>query len=243
MSLLSRRPSPPSARARWTPLAIALGAGALLTLPGLGGFGIWDPWELAVADLGRGLIDGTARLDRPPLGPWLVGASFALFGIDEAVGRLPMALSGLAVALLAYATAARFVDRRAGGWAAIVAVSSPFMVLHARQMLGQTPAFAASGAIFFCALSLLYLPAPFGAPHPQVRRNATLLGLGLAASWPSGCSPAASSGPWRRRSSPSGRRAWPAATSGSGVGIAAAPPPPGCCWASGSSSPRAPPGR
>jgi 4-amino-4-deoxy-L-arabinose transferase-like glycosyltransferase len=182
MSLLSRRPSPPSARARWTPLAIALGAGALLTLPGLGGFGIWDPWELAVADLGRGLIDGTARLDRPPLGPWLVGASFALFGIDEAVGRLPMALSGLAVALLAYATAARFVDRRAGGWAAIVAVSSPFMVLHARQMLGQTPAFAASGAIFFCALSLLYLPAPFGAPPPQVRRNATLLGLGLAAS-------------------------------------------------------------
>ncbi|MBX3271993.1 MAG: glycosyltransferase family 39 protein [Sandaracinaceae bacterium] len=157
---------------------VAVGA---LTLAGLGRYGIWDPWELASADLARQVQAGEAvELTQPPLGVWLVARGFAVFGVQEWAGRLPMALAGLASAVLAFVVAARFAGRRAGVVAAVVAATSPLLLLNARTMLGAAPAFAASAAVFLCALSAVFAPASLRAPTRQ-RVGAQLVWLAALA--------------------------------------------------------------
>ena len=156
----------------------ALGIIAVLAFARLNAFGIWDPWELSVADLARQLASGEAEaLDRPPLTPWLIARGFTLFGIHEWSGRLPMALSGLGAVALCFWLVSRFAGRRAGTWAALVAGSSPLFLFNARQMLGASPAFLTSGAVFLCAMSAVFLPA---APAAEEKRRKIALGLWLA---------------------------------------------------------------
>ncbi|MFK7989365.1 MAG: ArnT family glycosyltransferase [Sandaracinaceae bacterium] len=173
----------------WTPRQGRIFAGiagalvAALTLPQLSGFGIWDPWELSAADLARQLAVGEAgALERPPLSLWLVADGFSLFGIHEWAGRLPMALTGLMAVLFAYVVVSRFAGRRAGAWAALVTGTSPLFLLNARQMLGAAPAFAASAAVFMCALSAVFQPTRLGsAPvRRQKARIGWLVGLAVA---------------------------------------------------------------
>lgn len=160
--------------------AAALAVVAVLTLARLASFGIWDPWELSAADLGRQLATGEApALEQPSLTPWLVGQGFSLFGVHEWAGRLPMALGGLAAVLLAYLLVARFAGRRAGVWTALIAGTSPLFLLNARQMLGAAPAFAASAAVFLCAMAAVFRPAPLRAEPARrtLRTGLWLLGL------------------------------------------------------------------
>ncbi|UJR81339.1 ArnT family glycosyltransferase [Sandaracinus amylolyticus] len=136
---------------------------AVLVLAGIWSFGIWDPWELASADVARRLAAGeppTERgtLDVPPLGPWLVAQGFSIFGIHEWSGRIPIGLSALAAVAIGYWLVARFAGRRAGIYAALIACTSPLFLFNARQMIGAGPAFAAQAAVFLCAVSLLFQP-------------------------------------------------------------------------------------
>lgn len=156
---------------------------AAVTLARLAAYGIWDPWELSAADLARQLATGEAgALDQPALTPWLVAQGFTLFGIHEWAGRLPMALSGLVAVALAYVVAARFAGRRAGAWAALIAGTSPLFLLNARAMLGAAPGFAASGAVFVCAMAAVFAPARLDAPEALRTRALAgwLLGLVVA---------------------------------------------------------------
>lgn len=149
-----------------------------LLVAGLSSFGIWDPWELASADLARQVASGTApALERPPLSIWLVARGFAVFGIHEWSGRLPMALAGLVAVALAYLLVARFAGRRAGTWAAIVATTTPLFLLNARQMLGAAPAFATSAAVFLCASAAVFRPARL---REKEERRRLLTGIWLA---------------------------------------------------------------
>jgi len=134
---------------RWTP-AVALAAVCGLLLPKLSEFGIWDPWELEVADLGRNIAEGKDVLVQS-IGPWLVGQGFRRLGVDEWTGRLPIALCGLLMVALCYALVAHFAGRRAGVYAVIIAGSSPLFIFNARMMLGEAPAFAAQTAIALAA--------------------------------------------------------------------------------------------
>ncbi|HBQ12507.1 MAG TPA: hypothetical protein DEF51_15610, partial [Myxococcales bacterium] len=155
--------------------AAALGIVAVLAFARLNAFGIWDPWELSVADLARQLAAGEAgALDRPPLTVWLIAQGFTLFGIHEWSGRLPMAMSGLGAVALCFWLVARFAGRRAGTWAALVAGSSPLFLFNARQMLGAAPGFLTSAAVFLCAMSAVFLPA-----HPAADEKRRRLALGL----------------------------------------------------------------
>lgn len=139
--------------------ALVLVAASGLVLTGLASFGIWDPWELASADLARQVAsDGATATDRPPLTTALIARGFGL-GVHEWSGRLPMALAGLLAVALAYALVARFAGRRAGVWAALITATSPLFLLNARQMLGASPAMAASGAVFLCAAAAVFRPA------------------------------------------------------------------------------------
>jgi hypothetical protein len=65
-----------------------------LLVVGLNWSGIWDPWEIDVAEVARSWSEGrSASVDGSPLGPWLTSLSFQLLGVREWTGRLPIALS------------------------------------------------------------------------------------------------------------------------------------------------------
>jgi 4-amino-4-deoxy-L-arabinose transferase-like glycosyltransferase len=146
--------SPPHPLTRFAPWAAALAVAALL-LARLSRFGIWDPSEIEVADQARRLAAGET-VQIPHWGTWLVSRGFNLFGMHEWSGRLPIALGGVAVALLSYALTRLFSDKRAALYALIVAGTSPLLVLNARTMLGEAPTLALQAAIVLCGCLAMY---------------------------------------------------------------------------------------
>jgi 4-amino-4-deoxy-L-arabinose transferase-like glycosyltransferase len=132
----------------------AIAAVAALLLVRLPSFGIWDPWEVEVAETARRLADGEP-VHVAHAGPWLVAQSFRAFGIHEWSGRLPIALCGIAMIALAYALVARFCDRRTAIYSVLIAGTSPLFIFNARTMLGEAPSLALQTAIALCAAMAL----------------------------------------------------------------------------------------
>ena len=143
--------------ARWAPLAVAVVVPGLLffVLPPLTRSGLWDPYELNVADLSRRIaynlyhatslaLEGADNslphlndLGRPQLPFSSIALGFKLFGLTEWAGRLPLALWGLLGILATYAFVARLFDRRTGAYAAVVLSTMPLYFVQARTMLGD----------------------------------------------------------------------------------------------------------
>ena len=118
-----RRPTWPG----WLPLAVAAGFPTLLFLlvPPLTKSGMWDPYELNVADLSRRValnlygagdlalagadnsLPHLNDLGRPQLPFSSIALGFKIFGLHEWAGRLPLALWGLIGVLATYAFVAR----------------------------------------------------------------------------------------------------------------------------------------
>jgi 4-amino-4-deoxy-L-arabinose transferase-like glycosyltransferase len=141
----------------WAPLAVAASVPALLffVLPPLTASGLWDPYELNVADLSRrvGLnlfhaanlaLEGADNslphlndLGRPQLPFSSIALGFKLFGLHEWAGRLPLALWGLIGVLATYAFVARLFDRRTGAYAAVILTTMPVYFVQARSILGD----------------------------------------------------------------------------------------------------------
>jgi 4-amino-4-deoxy-L-arabinose transferase-like glycosyltransferase len=142
---------------RWAPLAVATAAPALLffVLPPLTTNGLWDPYELNVADLSRRIAlnlynEGSLALEgaentlphlndlgRPQLPFSSIALGFKLFGLHEWAGRLPLALWGLLGVLATYAFVARLFDRRTGAFAAVILTTMPVYFVQARSILGD----------------------------------------------------------------------------------------------------------
>jgi hypothetical protein len=153
---------------RWAPLAIATATPALLFFlcPPLTKSGLWDPFELNVADLSRRIalnlyhasnlsLEGADNslphlndLGRPQLPMSSIAVGFKLFGLHEWAGRFPLALWGLVGVLATYAFVARLFDRRAGAYAAIVLSTMPLYFVQARSMLGEVCAMAGLALAF-----------------------------------------------------------------------------------------------
>ncbi len=141
------------------PLPLLLAAGLPLlfffALPPLAKSGLWDPYELNVADLARrvalNLFDATDLalagadnslphlndLGRPQLAFSSIAWGFKTFGLHEWAGRLPLAVWGLAGVLATYAFIARLIDRRAGLYAAVALTTMPLYFVQARTMMGD----------------------------------------------------------------------------------------------------------
>ncbi|MGH7269568.1 MAG: glycosyltransferase family 39 protein, partial [Polyangiaceae bacterium] len=145
---------------RWmgcAPLAIAITVPVLFffLLPPLTKSGLWDPYELNVADFSRrialNLFHATGLalagadnslphlndLGRPQLPFTSIAIGFKLFGLHVWAGRLPLALWGLAGVLATYGFVARLFDRRTGAYAAVILTSMPLYFVQARTMLGD----------------------------------------------------------------------------------------------------------
>jgi len=149
--------APASGLPKWAPLALATAVPALLflALPPLTKNGLWDPYELNVADLSRRIaynlfhagnlaLDGADNslphlndLGRPQLPFSSIALGFKLFGLHEWAGRLPLALWGLLGVLATYAFVARMFDRRAGAYASVVMSTMPLYFVQARSMIGD----------------------------------------------------------------------------------------------------------
>ncbi|WP_437586649.1 glycosyltransferase family 39 protein [Sorangium sp. So ce1000] len=148
----------------------ALALAALALLPLVGKSGIWDPYELDRADLARRIaihVFGARGLDLAAapgplptltdlgmgeLGFTSMALGFRVFGLHDWAGRLPLALWGLAGALVLYEFLARLVDRKAGLYGVAALVTMPLYVMQARTMLGDIVTMAAL-TMAFCGLT------------------------------------------------------------------------------------------
>lgn len=161
-------PEPSSGLARWLPLAVAAIVPGLLffVLPPLNASGLWDPYELNIADLARRValnLHGASNLalenadnslpflndlGRPQLPFTSIALGFKIFGLHEWAGRAPLALWGLLGALASYGFVARLVDRRAGMYTAIALCTMPLYFVQARTMMGDIVAMSALAMAF-----------------------------------------------------------------------------------------------
>lgn len=152
----------------WVPVALAFAVPALLffILPPLSKSGLWDPYELNVADLARrlaanlfhangALLQGTDNsmphlndLGRPELPFTSMAFGFKLFGLHVWAGRFPLALWGLAGVMAIYGAVARLIDRRAGLYTALALATMPLYFVQARTMLGDIVTMSAVAMAF-----------------------------------------------------------------------------------------------
>lgn len=122
-------------------LLLVLALGALFLLPRLDALVVNREQELRVVLTSRAMAEGGSwlvpqylgepRLRKPPLLYWVTAGAYRLAGstASATVARLPVALSGIALAALLYGIGAQMMGRRRGLIAALVCVSS-FIVLR-----------------------------------------------------------------------------------------------------------------
>lgn len=143
--------------AGWVALVWVLGS----LLGPLAVAGIWDPYELTVAELSRRIalhlygaeslaLEGVTNelptrgvLGRGELPFTSIALGFRLFGLYDWAGRLPLAVWALLGVGATYLLVVRLADRRTAALSAIVLASMPLYFLHARVMLGDIVTMAA----------------------------------------------------------------------------------------------------
>jgi 4-amino-4-deoxy-L-arabinose transferase-like glycosyltransferase len=175
-------PDEPAAKERpgRAELALLL-AGAALLLVGLASFGLWDPYEIRVADAARALADGARpfslepQLGRPPALVLLVASGFKLLGIGELGGRLPVALTAFLALVAAVYAGWPLVGRRAALWGAFALGTSPAFLIGGRQLTSDAPTLL---AVSLAVGGLLRaLDEGEGAASPAARAGHLLVGL------------------------------------------------------------------
>lgn len=117
---------------------LVVGVATLLTVWGIGSFGIWDPWELVAADAARTLLEaGRGSSTHTPLSTSMIAAAFEAFGFREWSGRLPGVLAGWLTCLLAFVLMRTHYGRRAAVITVAVIASTPLFLLNARLLMGD----------------------------------------------------------------------------------------------------------
>jgi len=176
-------------------LVFAVIACALVPLPSRAG--LWDPYELNVAELARRLAvnvfhaDSLAIADADPsmphlddLGrgelPFLLSAAgFATFGLREWAGRLPFALVAIVAAVVVHAVARRAADARAAVFSVACLVTMPLFAVQAHALIGDLVSIVAiTGATLGLGTAALGLAS--GASSRSMPLRLLALGLGLA---------------------------------------------------------------
>jgi 4-amino-4-deoxy-L-arabinose transferase-like glycosyltransferase len=125
----------------------------LLFVPWLGATGFWDPWEPHYGEVAREMVargdyihpwwESSYFFSKPALDLWLMAAGMLLAntnGPDRWVGiytewfvRLPFAAISALGAILFFVAASRLVSRRAAAMSTFALLTSPLVVMLARQ--------------------------------------------------------------------------------------------------------------
>ncbi|MGB8329380.1 MAG: hypothetical protein WCE62_04575, partial [Polyangiales bacterium] len=151
----------------------------LLTVWGTWSFGIWDPWELVVADAARQLSQtGPDSVAHTPLSTSLISVAFDAFGIRDWSARLPGVGAAWLTCLLTFVFLRTYESRRAAVIAIAVLASTPLFLLNARLLMGDSLGVFAQTWVGLSAIMLC------SAPHVCRRALAhwVLLALGVAVS-------------------------------------------------------------
>jgi 4-amino-4-deoxy-L-arabinose transferase-like glycosyltransferase len=184
----------PATNRRFVPAAALFLLGLVLTLPGLGSSGLWDPWEPKYAQTAREMAErgdrivpyyrDDPRLVKPPVTYWLIGASQAVAGYSELAARLPSAiLASLCPALLALAFAWR--GRLLEGWIAGAALlTGPQWLLQGRFATPDLPFAALLGSAL--AAVIVVAASPTGKRTRGTLVTLALVGLAMLTEWPRG---------------------------------------------------------
>ncbi len=101
----------------------------------------WDEaWYASIAreivrtgDVMHLMWNGKPYFDHPPLGFWLIAASYRLFGINEFTTRLPSVILGCATIALMYAIGKRFFNKAVGFSAAMILGTCVWYTIRVRS--------------------------------------------------------------------------------------------------------------
>ena len=148
----------------------------VLYLPGLGSYGLYDPWETHYGEVARNMVEHDNYIDpwwgspwdsqgvkreregfysKPPLIMWMMAAGMNLLGYNEWGVRLFFPLLSILGLLAIYLAVSRFHNRRAGLIATLVCATCPFFAILSRQAVTDGPMVAIMTAgIMFLALGL-----------------------------------------------------------------------------------------
>ena len=129
--------------------AAIVGVCALTFLAGLGCPAVTDSDEAYYAQAAREMIDrgdwltphynGEVRFEKPVLYYWLAAATYAVAGTSPAAARLPSALAGVGLALLAFACARRWYDEGTALLGGVITATAFGYVAMARHALPDLP--------------------------------------------------------------------------------------------------------
>jgi 4-amino-4-deoxy-L-arabinose transferase-like glycosyltransferase len=138
-----------------TPVAVllaVLAAALVLFFVDLGGSAIWDANEAFYVETPREMMERgdyvfptfnyEPRVNKPVLSYWIVGAFYHLFGVSVGVQRVPIAIGGVLLVLIAFYLGrlactpgeSRDTAIRAGLWAALGFAVSPRLVMFSRRI-------------------------------------------------------------------------------------------------------------
>lgn len=192
---ISEADAPPK---NWFPAAfvVLLPLAFFFILPPLTKSGLWDPFELNIADLSRRIalhLFGASEmaltgadnsmphlndLGRPELPFVSIAYGFKLFGLHEWAGRAPLALWGLGGVIATFGFVSRLVDKRAGVYAAIVLTTMPLYFVQARTMLGDIVTMSAFAMSFGGLIVAIFDRDDDGPTSISARLPWLLLGVG-----------------------------------------------------------------
>jgi len=167
-------PPPNERRVRWA----LVGFLALLFLPNLGAFGLWDPWETHYGAVTTEMLEthewvstwwgykdqigtekkqGSYFYSKPIFIFWSEATISSLIGRGEWSIRLPMALLAILAALAVYLAMSRIWTRPIGVLGAVITATSPQYFMIARQAQTDMP-FVATLIMALCT----FMVAVFG---------------------------------------------------------------------------------
>lgn len=130
--------------------AWALLFSVLLCLPRLGSFGLWEPWELNVAERARRMADAglsagdvAASFGRGELGATFQAIGVAIFGPSELGARLFNALCAVGALMAVFWAGLGLFRPRAALLAVLALGTMPLFALSSRQVTSDMPLVAA----------------------------------------------------------------------------------------------------
>lgn len=154
---------------------------SLLYLPGLGSYGLYDPWETHYGEVARNMVETENYIDpwwgspwdtadvkrekegfysKPPLIMWMMAAGMNVAGYNELGVRLffpPLAILAL---LSIYLGVSRLYNRRAGFLAAGVTATTPVFAFMSRQAVTDGPMVCVMTiGVMFLLMALFWVPA------------------------------------------------------------------------------------
>jgi len=168
----------PRVALHWRSAPLLLAAAALLLfIVGLGQTALWDQDEAKYTEVARQIvqrgdpitlyINGEPWFVHPPLHPWLVAATGALFGFTEFTARIWTALFGAAGVVVTSLLGRRLYDARTGVAAGLILMTTMEYVILSRLVTFDVP------LVLFILLSLymvlVAMDAETGDP-PAARR-------------------------------------------------------------------------